>query len=336
MTRSVSRFLFVALVLGLPMLWIGCESGVDSTSAPDLSAETKTAAAVLPPDAAMTGMIDLQSVRERGPDAMRKMMSAPGMKGASESAARMRDFLASSGIDLERDLRRMYLAVQKMGEDGAPSFVVYGSFDQGRIEETLRSTFGNDLTQSVHDGTTIFTAAPNGAKSDRTMSVAVVNDEMIVGSASPQGIQAMLDRRGGEASDDELTRLASQGQSAWFVVRGIDAPGAKSGNGPSEIARLGRAVRDVAGSMSFTADGGLDGQMWMVPKEGASASDVADVARGGLAAVKQEAAQRDGAKADQVRRALDAVSITSDDRRVSVTFTLPATLVNDMSDAAKG
>jgi hypothetical protein len=258
------------------------------------------------------------------------MLSDGPMAGASEQAARMRDFLEESGIDPSKDITRMYMAVTEENGRETPSFVVYGSFDRDRIEESVQSSFGDDLTQTVHDRTTIFEASADRSKrGDKTLSFAVVNDDMIVGSASTQGVTAMLDRRGGTASgDDDLVRRASQGQSVWFVARDIDAPtgGDRSAEkGSAEMRKLGRAVQTAAGSFSLAQDGTLDGQMWLVPKSGASADDVADVARGALAAAKQQAKDKPA-----WAQMLDDVDISSESERVAITLRVPSDLLDEM------
>ena len=284
------------------------------------------------------GMMDLQSLRERGPESLQSSMSLDRLDAASESAARLRDFLSSSGVDPEKDLTRMYMAVAGQKDDRQPYLVVYGDFRRQRIEETVRSTFGSELTETQREGTTIFTAADaNRSGADKEMSFAVVNDELIVGSSSPDRVAAMLSRQkseagaANEAGRPDLMRLAAQGESAWFVVRDVQAPSTHGGESPDEFRQLGRAVRDVAGSFSFTTEGRLDGQMWLVPKDGAAAQDVADVAKGALAAAKQKASDN-----PEWTSALDQVTIRPQGNRVDVSFSLSPSLLDQMMEKKDG
>ena len=331
MIPLIRRSFVLPLALLVAFFGTGCESSVDSADAPDLSAETKSASALLPANARMTAMVDLKSFRENGPDRVREMLSDGPMAGASEQAARMRDFLEESGIDPSADIDRMYMAVSEENGRETPSFVVYGAFDRDRIEESVRSSFGDDLTQTVHDRTTIFEAsADRGKRGDRTLSFAVVNDDMIVGSASTPGVTAMLNRRGGTASgDDDLVRRASQGQSVWFVARDIGAPTGRDRSAQkssADMRKLGRAVQTAAGSFSLAEDGTLDGQMWLVPKSGASPDDVADVARGALAAAKQRAQDKPA-----WAQMLDDVTVSSQGERVAITLRVPSDLLDEMT-----
>jgi hypothetical protein len=90
--------------------------------------------------------------------------------------------------------------------------------------------------------------------------------------------------------------------------------------------KLGRAVQTAAGSFSLAQDGTLDGQMWLVPKSGASADDVADVARGALAAAKQQAQDKPA-----WTQMLDDVSISSQDERVAITLRVSSDLLDEMT-----
>jgi len=329
-----NRCLPLLALLVLSITAIGCETSLDPAPTPDLSAETKRASALLPSEATVMGMMDLQSVRERGPERFREMMSLDRLDAASESAARLRDFLSSSGVDPEKDLKRMYMAVAGENDDREPYLVVYGDFRRQRIEETVRSKFGNELTETQREGTTIFTAADaNRSGADKEMSFAVVNDELIVGSSSPDRVAAMLSRQNSEAGTmneadtPDLMRLAAQGESAWFVVRDVQASSKRGENGPDEFRQLGRAVRDVAGSFSFTTEGRLDGQMWLVPKDGAAAQDVADVAKGALAAAKQKTSDN-----PEWSSALDQVTIRPQESRVDVSFVLSPSLLEQLME----
>jgi hypothetical protein len=90
--------------------------------------------------------------------------------------------------------------------------------------------------------------------------------------------------------------------------------------------KLGRAVQTAAGSFSLAQDGTLDGQMWLVPKSGASADDVADVASGALAAAKQQAKDKPA-----WAQMLDDVDISSESERVAITLRVPSNLLDEMA-----
>jgi len=330
MTYSPMPFRFVfAVFLSLGLLVSGCESGMDAVDAPDLTPETKTASAVLPPDARFTVMVDLESLRENGPEKMRDALSLSSLDGASEKSARVKDFLASTGMDPEEDLSRMYLAMSDVGDKEAPHFVVYGTFDRDRVQNALRSSYGKNLTETSQNGVTVFTAQ-SGA-SDEAMSFAVINEDMVVGASTPDRVASMIQRRGDgaqstQSGNEELLRAASQGRSVWFVTRNLNIPDLEKGARENETARdlgmLSRAVRDVAGSLSFEADGTMTGEMWLVPNDDAAAEDVADVARGLLATAKQQSQEKD------LSQVLDEMTIGTEGGRVSISFSAPTSLLD--------
>lgn len=323
------RYLLAAF-LSAGLFLSGCESGMDAANAPDVTPETRAASAVLPQDARFTLMVNLKSLRENGPEKMRDALSLSSFDGASEKSARVQDFLASTGIDPDEDLERMYLAMSDVGGREAPHFVVYGTFDRDRLQNALRSTYGSDLGETSQNGITVFTAQPGA--SDEAMSFAVINEDMIVGASSADRVVSMIERRGDEveskgSENDALLRAASQGRSAWFVTRNLNVPdleeGARDTEAAEDLGMLSRAVRDLAGSFSFESDGTMDGTLWLVPKDEAASGDVADVARGLLATAKQQADDPDWSTV------LDEMTVETSGSRVVVAFTAPTRLFDD-------
>jgi len=329
MSRRSSLALLLALLLFVPIIGSGCESGIDRpTEAPP---ETRAATALLPADARMMTMVDVQHLQKHGPERARRMLDVPFSNGASAETARLQDFLEASGLNPDRDVERIYMAVSTT--DRAPRSVAYGSFDRTRIEDALRSTFGDDLEPSTYREVTLFVASK--AAGDQRFALAVPNADMMLAAGTPDALRAMIDRLrdGGDATaPTDLVRKASQGQSFWFVTTDMgrfdEDPGARQDEGdvPGDMRRLGRALKDVAGHFSFTEDGSLDGQFILVPRSSAQAADVADVARGAIAALKQHSEAPDA-----FREAAQQADVQTVDDEVRVTVTLPAALVDSMA-----
>lgn len=329
------RLSFVAFLtlLLVPLVWLGCESGIDRPV--ETTPETRTATALLPSDARMTAMVDMQNVRTNGPERARKIMDLPFARGASAESARLRDFLDASGLNPDRDLERVYLAVPNEDEDAA-RFVAYGSFDPARIEDALQSKFGDDLEPAPYRGVTVFVATDTHHDGKR-FALAVPNADMMLASADRGALEGMIDRlRDGDDSTEpaSLVRKASQGQSFWFATHGVGdndrEPKDADGNTPDDVRMLERALKDVGGHFSFASNGDLDGRLILVPKSSAQASDVADVTRGAIAALKQ----RTDAPEPFVRAAQQARVETAGDE-VHVSFTLPAALVESLANKTK-
>lgn len=330
MSRRRPLALLFALLVFTPLVWLGCESGIDRP--PETTPETRAATALLPADARMTAMVDVQHLQKNGPERARKMMNLPFARDASAGSARLRDFLDASGLNPDRDLEQIYIAVPNRGED-VPQFVAYGSFDHTRIEDALRSKFGDDLEPSTYRGVDVFVATETDHEG-RRFALAVPNNDMMLAAADRSQLEAMIDRLhdGDETAEPvPLVRKASQGQSFWFATHEIDHDDrhehkGKNSGAPEDFRMLERALKDVAGHFSFASNGDLDGRVILVPKSSAQASDVADVARGAIAALKQHS----DASESFVQAAQQARVETAGDE-VHVSFTLPADLINSLS-----
>lgn len=332
MTRRHSAASLFALLLAVSVLALGCESGLDQPA--KTTPETRTATALLPTDTKMMSMVDVQHLREHGPEQLRSKMALPFAEDASAEAARLQNFLDASGLNPERDLERIFVAAPR--HDQAPHFVAYGTFDPNRMEDALRSSFGDDLEPTSYRGVTLF-VAPDEGPHGRQFALAVPNADLMLASPERAAVESMIDRLrdGSEPSEPTaLVRTASQGQSMWFVASDVGADGTgerttttgASSEGSGRMQHLRRVLSDVAGHFSFTSDGDLDSRMILVPKASASASDVADVARGVLGALKQ----RTDAP-EPFRRAAQTAQVETVNKEVHVSVTLPAALIDSMA-----
>jgi hypothetical protein len=280
---------------------------------------------LLPRDGRMVAMVDLQQMRTHGPAALREAFAEVSNPSMAESEE-LQEFLAESGLDLSTDIERVYLT-QPRAEDARPYLVLTGSFDHKRIGQALEAQAGRDVQQTEVAGMPAFTLATDGAPH---VALAVVRSTLLVVAPSLQDLEPMLSRSasGSPTTDDMLLQAASSGQSAWYVLRDLDAP--RSSDAPDDMEQLGRALQDMAGSFTFTDDGALDGTLTLVPKPGASPSDVADVVRGLVAAAKQSSEIGDDA-----RQALERTEVRATNGTVTITAHLPASLVDRMAQHGK-
>lgn len=314
----------------LPLLWLGCESGIDQP--PEAAPEARAATALLPPNAKVLVMADLQHMRQRGPEAMRDRFMIPDGDGASASSARLRDFLSASGIDPDRDVHRVYAALPDT-DGAAPRVVAYGSFDRERVAQAVQTKFGDDLERATYRNVDLFAAAQPDTDG-RRFALAVPNSEMAIATGDRAELEAMIDRLrdGGDAPDPgPLVRQASQGQSFWMVAR--DLPSGNASNAKiDEMRQLRRALKDMAAHLSFASDGSADGQFIFIPKDASQASDVADVLRGAIGAMKQEASKPDSDAPAEFREALSNVQVETSGSEVRATFRVPKSLVDEMTE----
>lgn len=311
------------VILFAPLLLWGCESSLDAPETPaTLPEQAQTATALLPHDARMVAMVDLQQMRTNGPTPLRDAFSKISNPSLSDSGA-LQDFLAESGLDVSRDVERVYLTHSE-NEGTAPHLVLTGSFDRDRIGEALKSQAGRDFQTVDVARTPVFSFASDGNSSE--VALAVLRNDLMVIAPSVQDVETMMSRsRNGTAPDDALLRSAAQGQSAWYVLRDIDGP--SDNDAPDRMEQLGAALQDMAGGFTFTDDGALDGVLTLIPRSDANPSDVADVVRGLIAAAKQSS-DIDG----DARRALDRTEVRVDGETVTVTAYLPASLVERLAE----
>lgn len=266
-------------------LLVGCENQVETPVAMTLQA--RSAVEVLPADVQVVGMINLQDMRTNAAfDTF-----APARVGG-EVSARIQDFIDATGFDPETDLQEVYVAAPALDDQAAPSFVAYATFDRDRLEAFVEQNLADTFDRTNYNGITIYRATED----DHVLAFAIANENMIVGSTDVASVEAMLDRLSGAgtALDDDaetmkLIALASGGSSAWFVARDIGkhVPAAADPGKAIErdIQQIGKALQDVAVSVRIQQDG-AEGTVFMLPQVGVSSSDVADLTRGVVAAMK--------------------------------------------------
>ncbi|WP_456426046.1 hypothetical protein [Rhodocaloribacter sp.] len=305
------------LVIGLT----GCENDPGAPEA--LSLQTKNAVEVLPADARFVGMVNVRDLRSEvfgdQPFAFDRMNG--------EAAARIKEFIETTGFDPANDLHEIYVAADP-GESGLFDLVVYADYDRDRLEAFVNEQLPDEIDRTAYAGVTIYRAGDV----DRHVYFALANDDMIVASSREIRVHAMLDRLSGRLSalkdNAETMRLIRQSASgdAWFVACDVGREewaehGGKFGD---ETAQMARTIRDVSLSVNVTGDG-LTSTLTLVPRENVSADDLAALTRGLLSAVKASPEVD-----DEALRALDAVEVRSEDGLVRITATVDREMIEKL------
>ena len=281
------RFSSIGFLLIAGLLFLGCENQLEAPEAMTLQA--KNAVEVLPAGARFVGMVDLQAMQH---NALFDPFDDESMSG--EFGARVQDFLDVTGFDPENDLREVYFAASDMGPDAEPSIVAYANFDRERLQDYVEQRLGESFERSNYKGVPIYRAQEN----DHTFAFALATENMIVASPDEAHVKAMLDRLSGtgralkdDAETMQLIALASGGSSAWAVICDFDEQATREGEHEGAIGRdmekIAQALKDVAIALTIQ-DNGIEGTVFMNTKEGVSASDVADLTKGVVAAMKAE------------------------------------------------
>ncbi|WP_424520061.1 hypothetical protein [Rubrivirga sp.] len=264
------------------VLLSGCS---DSLAAPGIgaSAQTTDALGVLPTDADVYGMTNLEAARES--NALEAALGDAGLglvngRGSSD----LDEFVRLTGFDPATDLDRIYVA-GKEGDNARGAFVAYGRFDRDRIEQFITTQDEAEFEATSIDGLPVYiTTDDDGHRA----GFALASDEMVL-AGDEQTLRGMLNRLGGarSAPSPELQALFDRvtfPDGAWFVARldGADLDMSGSDN-PSALAA--QAADGFVVSMAFEADG-VPVRAFLSTKPEASSDDVADVVRGSLAAAR--------------------------------------------------
>ena len=304
----------------------GCEAELAAPTA-DLSLQTRSALEVLPAGADAVAMLNVQAAGESPVGRHGGPFSVEGMGG--EGSARFGEFVRLTGFDPEEDLSRVYVAVTGVDEHAAPAFVVYGTFDRARMDAYLQE---HAPAEAALERTTVGgLPAYLGNDDGRRFGLVLVNDEMAL-AGEETALRAMVERLGGGATggldtDAAMMRLvehAAYGDGAWFAARGIDAH-APDGAGMGDLARAGGQMAEGVVSFDFRTDG-VAMHAVGYPRAGATASEVADVVKGAVAAARTQAADE-----PEAVRALDDVDVRASGDAVVVRGFVPGALLDRMT-----
>ncbi len=329
---AVRSFLLVLLVSAVGLA--GCESQFEPPAA--LTLQTKSAVEVLPAGARYVGMMNFQALQRNAAFDLFGQEPFSFEKMNDEAGARVQDFLDATGFDPRQDLREIYVAMPAAGPDEKPSLVAYANFDRERLAAYLAENLPDAFETVDYKGVSIHHARED----DHGVAFAVATENMVVAAADVASVEAMLDRladQGAALKDDaqtmRLIALASSGSSAWFVARDVGQEMLRSEHGGEhgerhggehgdahaadverDMEQIGQAVRDAAFALTMQQDG-AEGTFFLTTREGVAASDVADLTRGVVAAMK---ASPDVDK-DRLQL-LDRVRVRSEGDEVRVNF----------------
>ena len=244
---------------------------------------------------------------------------------SEQQKAEMKDGIAKglkeiedeTGVNPERDLDRFVMGMTGF-EDNEPTLamLLLGRFDAARISRAVDAAAKDKsaVTRQPLHGQTVLVVTKDGKP--EAASVVIDGKCLIFGSRS--AVEATL------ASWVQGRRTLAANSSTMDLVKGLDpASSLWLVLGPSATA----AMRKKAGPKpppfpipdTWTMAGRLDGGFESVAEmaDEATARNLADLIRGGLAAVKMQVAQNaDGAKVPGMAAAFEAMQVTTQGRRV--------------------
>lgn len=303
------------LIAGL--IFSGCQDSVAEVGGP-ASLQTTQALDLLPADAQMIAMVDLASARKSG--AVERMMGGEMSPFGRDGSDEMDRLIRLTGFDPAEDIDRIYVAADPASESGA--MVLYARFDRERIERVIADEAPEEMERTEIEGVPAWIAREDG----EAFAFALPNDEMMV-AGSETAVRAMLTRLStgapGAASNADLMALVQKArhpETAWAVVRGLQGTGA-SGDDP--MSQISGVTESMVTSFEFRADGmGMDA--FVLPRSGAAASDVADLASGAVSAMRVQAKDEPA-----LMDALDDVEVREEAGGVRVTGFMPQSLLTE-------
>lgn len=314
MRARISIFLGLCLAL----LIAGC------TSSPSVPPETRSALAIFPDDARMMGKVNLQALRtdagisfsaQRG-FTVRFMDSDLSYNPLGDSArARLRDFIATTGIDPETDVNAVYVAASPSHTQDADTyrFIVQANMRADQLQAYLNEHLADAFTSDTHAGVPVYRLeriddAPR-------LHLALV-DDMVLAAPTATSLHTMIERAQTTPSDDSsalpLVAESVPNEGFWLVVRNLptDRLMQEAREDESSLQRIAKVVRDMSASVSF-ADAQAHGRLLLTTD--ANADDVASVVRGAVAAMRTG-----GDLNDEQRALLDDVQVHAGDGRVTI------------------
>ena len=324
--RSTLRTRLAALPVVAALLIAGfglaaCQDGVAEVGGP-ASLKTTQALDILPANAQMVAMLDMKAARESGSlgELMQGDMSPFGKDGSGE----MDRLIRLTGFDPETDVDRIYLSADPDNQSGA--MVIYARFDRERMERAIAEEAPEEMTRTEIEGVPAWIAQEQEGEA---FVFALPNNEMMV-AGTEDAVRAMLNRLSsgtkGLSADSDLMALVEKArytENAWAVVRDMTAGGTTAGADP--MGQFGALTQSMVLSMNF-AGNGMDVDAFVVPRAGAATSDVADVARGAVSAMRLQAKDT-----PELMSALDNVSVEEEGAGVRVSGFMPKALMTQTS-----
>ena len=304
MKRATLFLVLAALLVG--GLTAGCESQLAPPA--ELTLQTKNATEVLPADAQMVMMVDLQALQ-------RNALFAKELGGLDGIDARMQGFFDVTGFDPKTDLREVYMAQTGPGGEHI-GVVAYATFDRERLQSYVEESLADELERASYQGATIYRTR----EADEAFAFAIATDNMIVAAKDERVLQAMLDRLAGTGADALKTNASLMAlvehvggtEGAWMVNAVIDDQH-HGHDEPDEFARLRGAVGGLALGMRIE-ETGVGVTALFQPDENVAASDLADLVKGAVAAAKTSANNAD----DDFMKMLDDVEVRTRGEQVQV------------------
>lgn len=305
----MKQFFLLALVA---LLWVGCkENAALNAEAERFSANTKSALAVLPKDADIITKVDVANLRSDAP-------SLFGNFSMGAAPTELEDLIAATGFDPKKDVKAMYMAIQKKTEDDVKmNAVVFADFDKDKLTQYIQSQVGSKFTSSTYRNNAVYCSTDGDSAQKPCFSIG--QNQMLHLANNEANLKAMVDLTFGEgnsiSTDTEmmtLLNLTSTDDEGWVLIRDAQkmvnaANLAPQGGTPQEqggmmaMNQIAAALKSVVIRTDVT-EANTRSLVWMLPKDGVTQNDLKSMFDAGLSAARYMIQQQkpEGADAAQL------------------------------------
>lgn len=335
MTRRTRVFVFLSLAVLATGLLVGgllarfgamVPGGAATALDQDLGA--------IPRDAVLVAHVDVPRVMASG--LRRRLQDLIG----SDAAEGRRTFERETGLDLERDIDTVTVAVLPAARGdaagtGAPVvpagadgvLLVRGRFDQARLEQ---AAVARGAVAAEHRGVRLLTAPDRDGRTG-TMTIGFLAPAQVLLGSSAAVRRAIDAERAGSSLRQEPEALgrarAFAHDTGWMVARLDTADGARWL--PAEMrAQLPGVTWLAAGG---TLDGDLTGRVVADVRDEDAARNLRDMARGLVALGRLQAGRR-----PELRTLLESIQLGGDGRTVRLSARVPAELLASLGARGAG
>ena len=252
------------------------------------------------------------------------------------------EFKQATGIDIERDIDTIVVAMVPDSDGRAPVVAIRGRFDEGRIEALAREHGGKvdnssgirviEMPRHQHDEDAAEGAqTPTRRESTFRPALAFVEPGLVL-FGNVDLVKAGVNRKAGQnltANGEMMARiekLDGRGANAWAVGR-LDA-----------LTQQGRLPEHVAAQLpsltwfeaSGHLNGGITGTVRAETRDEQAAKNLRDMINGIMAFGRMQSQTKPG-----IQALMQSITLGGTGTTVEMTFTIPAELIDTIAPKAK-
>jgi hypothetical protein len=250
------------------------------------------------------------------------------------------EFQKATGIDIERDIASVVVAVAPDSDGRAPIVAIRGNFDEGRIEALARE---HGATVDTSSGVRVIElprherrhrsgeadddedeAAPAERKPSTFRPALAFVEPGLVLFGNIELVKAGLNRKAGQnltANGEMMARIEKldSGANAWAIGR-VDAL-AGHGRLPDQVAAQLPALTwiEAAGHLN----GGISGTLRAETRDVTAANNLRDMINGIMAFGRMQSQSK-----PEIQQLMQAITLGGSGTTVEMTFTIPAELID--------